>query len=180
MAIPDLPELADEKIRLRPWRISDAPALVEAWSDPEVTGRFPVPDQRDLGDAERWIDGWESRRRVGLALDLVVTEIPDDSVLGEVGISHIDPNRRAALVGWWLFVGSRGRGLASRAVTLVAGWAFGSGWLDALVAEIDADNDRSTRIAARCGFELLTERDARQVHVLRNPQGRVIRVRPGS
>ena len=106
-----------------------------------------------------------------LALDLVVTEIPTDSVRGEVGISGIDPRRRAALVGWWLFEDSRGRGLASRAVDLVARWAFDSGWLDTLVAEIEPDNDPSSRIAARCGFELLAERDGRQVHVLGNPQG---------
>jgi len=170
MAIPEPPDLADEVVRLRPWRRADASALTEAWSDPVVTGRLDVPDRRDLADAELWIDGWESRRRAGLAVDLVVTEIPDESVRGEIGISHIDPNRRAALVGWWLFAGARGRGLATRGVDLVARWAFGSGWLDSLVAEIETDNERSAGIADRCGFELLTERDGRRFHVLRNPQ----------
>lgn len=169
-----VPDLGDELVRLRPWRTDDAAALVEAWHDSEISVRLPTPERRDLAAARRWIEGWDSRWSSGTALDLVICEASggaaDDQVCGEVGLSAIDPTRRAALIGWWLAEPSRGRGLARRAVSLVARWAFTSGELDALVAEIDADNERSRRLASRCGFVRLIRPDeeprSRQVHVL--------------
>jgi RimJ/RimL family protein N-acetyltransferase len=174
--IPPLPgpsDLADDVVRLRPWKLSDAPALAAAWQDVEIAARLPVPGDRDRTAATRWIEGWEPRRRAGSALDLVICESPDDDVCGEIGLSRIDMRTRAALIGWWLADGSRGRGLASRAVLVMAQWALGSGWLDALVAEIDADNERSLRLATRCGFVQVRDEprspqaEGRQAHVLR-------------
>ena len=107
--IPPLPgasDLADDVVRLRPWRLSDAPALAAAWQDVEIAARLPVPGDRDRTAASRWIEGWEARRRAGSALDLVICESPDDDVCGEIGISRIDMRTRAALIGWWLARGS--------------------------------------------------------------------------
>lgn len=170
--------LHDEVVHLRPWRLADAPALVAAWDTGDIRDRLPVPDRRDLAAARKWIEGWSERRDAGLAVDLVICESPGDEVCGEVGLSSIDPDRRAALIGWWLTVPSRGRGLAARAVGLVARWAFGTRWLDALVAEVDDDNHGSLRLADRCGFVPLGRSpEGRRVLVLRsgrdpgNPQG---------
>jgi RimJ/RimL family protein N-acetyltransferase len=161
--------LHDDVVHLRRWRATDAPALVDAWRDDEISQRLPVPDRRDLDAARRWLEGWNDRFESGLAVDLVICESPRDEVCGEVGLSRIDPHRRAALIGWWLGAPSRGRGLATRAVGLMAGWALGSGWLDALLAEIDDENQRSLRLAERCGFSPLgRSSDGRQVQVLRS------------
>lgn len=160
--------LHDEVVHLRRWRVTDAPALVAAWRDDEISERLPVPDHRDLVTARKWLEGWDDRFDSGLAVDLVICESPGDEVCGEVGLSHIDPDRRAALIGWWLAAPSRGRGLATRAVRLLARWAFHTGWLDVVMAEIDDDNHRSLRLAERCGFSALGRSPAgRDVQVLR-------------
>jgi RimJ/RimL family protein N-acetyltransferase len=169
-----VPNLGDEEVRLRPWRADDAAALVGAWHDVEISARLPVPERRDLAAARRWIDGWDSRWTSGAALDLVICEAPGapaaDQVCGEVGLSTIDPTRRAALMGWWLDEHCRGRGLAARAVELMARWALTSGGLMTLVAEIDPDNERSQRLASRCGFvQVAVPDETRQVHVLVGP-----------
>jgi RimJ/RimL family protein N-acetyltransferase len=179
-----VPNLGDEEISLRPWQPADAAALVDAWHDREISARLPVPERRDLAAARRWIDGWDSRWRSGAALDLVIGTAPGapagDQVCGEVGLSAIDPTRRAALIGWWLAEPCRGRGSAARAVQLMARWALTAGGLVTLVAEIDPDNVRSQRLASRCGFVRLARPDeTRQVHVLGGRLGVVAADWPG-
>lgn len=147
--------LSEPGLRLRPWRLGDADVLAAAWADPEIAARLPVPADRDVTAAGRWIEGWEQRRAAGVALDLVISAPPDDEVRGEIGLSRFDPARRAAQIGWWLAEPWRGRGLASRAVRLTTRWVFESGWLDVLLAEIDDDNRASLEVAARCGYEPL-------------------------
>ncbi len=142
-------------LRLRPWRASDAVALAAAWSDPEITAGSEPPPDRSVEGATRWIEGAAERCRAGLAVDLVIADLTDDRVLGEVGLSSIDPRRGAALIGWWVADGERGRGVASAAVDGFATWAIDEAGFVALVAEIEPANEASLRVAERCRFEML-------------------------
>lgn len=147
----DVPDLAAGPWRLRAWRSDDAGALVAAWHDPDViAGSVPPPD-RDAHQARRWIAGCDERRRAGVALDLAVVD-GDDAVVGEVGLGRFDATRRAAMIGWWVARPARGQGVATAAVGLVADWALDPTRLDALVAEIGADNTASRRVAGAAGF----------------------------
>jgi RimJ/RimL family protein N-acetyltransferase len=60
---------------------------------------------------------------------------------------------RAADVGYWLAAPARGRGLATRAVELLAGWAFGDLDLERLELRTNPQNHASRAVAARAGFE---------------------------
>ena len=75
-------------------------------------------------------------------MDLAVTDLPSGDVIGEVGLSRLDPVRRAALVGWWIAEGWRGRGRAVEAVRLVLDWVLSEGPLQAVMAEIDFETWR--------------------------------------
>ncbi len=57
-----------------------------------------------------------------------------------------------AEVGYMLAAGARGRGVASRTVQLLAGWAFGTLGLERLELHIDRHNAASCAVAARTGF----------------------------
>ncbi len=168
------PVLTDGEVTLRPWSEADAGALAAAWHDSEIARRLPVPRDRSVAAARAWIAGWEQRRRRGLALDLAVVlggaglGAGRGPVVGEVGLARLDRRRRAALIGWWLAAGVRGRGVAARAVELVAGWALGPGGLDALVAEIDPGNRASLAVATRCSFQRVPRRPGAWVR-LREP-----------
>lgn len=146
------PDLGNEFVRLRPWRPDDAPALVAAWQDPSILAGSIPPDDRTPAGATRWIEGWELRRSSGVALDLVVADPGDDRVLGEIGLSRFDRTRRAAMIGWWTAAPERGRGIATRAVTTLVDWVLDAGRLDAVVAEIAADNHASVHVARVAGF----------------------------
>jgi RimJ/RimL family protein N-acetyltransferase len=156
--LPD-PPLADGVVRLRGWGATDArldaAALAAAWHDPDVQrwSAVPPPELRTVDHAERWITREAERRRAGLAIDLVIAPaMPEDdgAVLGEVGLAPIDWEAMEASVGWWVAPGARGRGMATRAVTLLAGWARTELGL-APIAVVDPANRASVRVAQRAG-----------------------------
>jgi RimJ/RimL family protein N-acetyltransferase len=146
--LPD-PPLDDPAagIVLRPWRTTpaDAAALAAAW---DAAGRGPGESP------DAWIAGDAGRRAAGLALDLVVAL--DDAAAGEVGLRNLDDDRRRAEMGWWIAPAHRGRGLATAAVRLLAGWALGPPCgLVQVWARIEAGNAASARVAAGAGFRRL-------------------------
>ena len=153
LIVLEVAELATETIRLRPWRVGDAPSLSMAWHDPAIiAGSTPPPDRSEVA-ARRWIEGCDERRRAGVAFDLVIAALEDDRVLGEVGFSRFDPGRRAALMGWWVHEEARGVGVATAAVALLADWTLESTPIDHVLAQISVDNPASERVASRARFE---------------------------
>ena len=156
-----VPDLAGPATRLRPWRVTDAPALVAAWHDSEIRDRLSVPEPAGEASAASWISQRERAWAEGRSVDLVVTDPPSGTVIGEVGLSALDPVRRAALVGWWIAEDWRGQGRAGEAVRLVVDWALSDGPLEAVMAEIAADNPASAAVARRAGLQ--------RVHARRKP-----------
>lgn len=147
--LPD-PPLADGALVLRPWRLADAPCLVQAWHDPEVVRWTGVPDRTDLEAAQRWISGDAHRRALGLALDLVIDV--GGAVAGEVGLAGLEAGAGTVDIGWWVAADRRGAGLASRAARLVASWAVTELSVTAVVARCHPDNPASAAVAQAAGF----------------------------
>ena len=150
-----VPRLVGPTTELRPWRVENASALADAWNDPEIQHRLNVPDPCDEAAAARWIAQRERAWAEGRSADLAVADRQSGTVIGEVGLSNFDPLRRAALAGWWIAEGWRGRGRAGEAVRLVVDWALSDGPLEAVMAEIDADNLASMAVARRAGMRLV-------------------------
>ena len=134
---------------LRAWRSEDAPALVEAWADPEIQRWTGVPAVRDLAAAERWIEGATLRRDRWLSLDFVVDR--GGVVAGEVGLSSFDPVARTAEIGWWTSAPHRGQGVASTAGALVVAWGMEALGLAHVIARCVVANPASVAVAQRSG-----------------------------
>ena len=152
-----VPRLAGPTTLLRTWRVDDAPTLAAAWRDPVIGDRLRVPEPADEASAVRWISQRERAWADGRSADLAVTDPPSGTVIGEVGLSGLDPRRRAALIGWWIAEGWRRQGRASEAVRLVVDWALSEGPLEAVMAEIGADNPASVAVARRAGLRRVDE-----------------------
>ena len=145
-----------EGLVLRPWAVDDRDALVAAWVDPEVRRWTAVPDDVSPDAAARWIAGGWRRREEGLALDFVGVSVDDGRILGEVGLSAFDTDRRAARIGWWTAAPERGRGVATAMVRAMTDWAHdGPLALRVVVAEVDPANPASVAVARAAGYELL-------------------------
>ncbi|GGY97158.1 N-acetyltransferase [Streptomyces nitrosporeus] len=143
---------------LRPWRPDDAPALLAAHEDPVMRHRLATV-VRDAGEAERWLlvqrEGWESGGRFGFA---VTDPAADGALVGHVVLKGLVPGTGSAEVGYWTTAAARGRGVASRALEALTGWAFaefaGSAGLRRLELFHRAGNEGSCRVAERCGYPL--------------------------
>jgi len=147
------PPLADAVVRLRPWRETDVPAMVRAFGDP-LMQRFswrtaPFTE----ADACKHLAAQEQARLRGDELTLALVEPDDhDVVLGAVSLSHVHLDQGCAAIGYWLTPEARGRGAATRAVRLLARWAFAELGLARLELTCGPDNEASQHVAERCGF----------------------------
>lgn len=139
---------------LRPWTEDDIEAVIAANGDPAIRRwTTAVIDSRD--DAARWVaaqqHGWETGERLSFA----VGEESAGPPLGHVVLAKIALAAGQAEVGYWMAAPARGRGVATRAVSALAEWAF-----DRLAAEglehlhllHQVDNVASCRVAVKAGF----------------------------
>jgi [ribosomal protein S5]-alanine N-acetyltransferase len=152
--MPELrvPSLADDVVVLRPWREADLPAQLEAFSDPFFQ-RFSDWAPQTEADALAYLAGLEHARLRGEQIELALVKPHDhDVVLGGGSLNDVDLEQGRAAIGYWLAPHARGRGVATHAVRLIAGWAFGDLQLARLEITCGPDNPASQRVAERCGF----------------------------
>jgi RimJ/RimL family protein N-acetyltransferase len=71
-------------------------------------------------------------------------------VVGGVNLRFGDHD--IAEISYFLRASARGRGLATRAVRLVAGWAFDELAVERIELRVHPENDASRRVAERAGF----------------------------
>jgi RimJ/RimL family protein N-acetyltransferase len=153
LAYPD-PPLADAVVALRPWREDDVPERIMAFADPSVL-RFSWPLARSytVPDARAYLAGREQERLDGEALSFAFVAPGDDTaVLGGGSLYDVDLDRGCAAVGYWLAPAARGRGVATHATRLMAGWAFARLRTMRLELTCAPENIASAAVAARCGF----------------------------
>lgn len=145
-----------EKVRLRPWRASDAPS-VEPSADPQHW----LP-QHVLLTPENF-SSWVERRRelmaTGHAIEWAIADAETDRALGQMTVFQRGGplTGDVAEVGYQLFPSARGHGYVKAACLLAVGHAFrpkeqGGLGLRRLVAETAADNEASNGVLRSAGF----------------------------
>jgi RimJ/RimL family protein N-acetyltransferase len=135
---------------LRPWRLSDAPALAEHANDPSI-GRnlrdgFPSPFT--LADAERFIAHARS-----LDPPTRFAIVVQGEAVGSIGVSpHANVERVSAEMGYWLGARARGRGIMTDAVRALTRHAIATYHLTRVYAVPYAWNPASFRVLEKAGF----------------------------
>ncbi len=158
------PELTARDVLLRPWRHTDADAVVRAWTDPEILRwiRYGalVPTRDNVGQWIDWnLDQWSFGLRAGFA----VCSVDDGGLVGSVMLR--DFGRAAAAgqredsgeTGYWIVPERRGRGLAAQALDALGRWAFspadeGGLGLRRIQLSHSVANHASCRVAVKAGF----------------------------
>ncbi|MEV4811985.1 GNAT family N-acetyltransferase [Micromonospora avicenniae] len=136
---------------LRPWLEADAPAVQAALNDPDIARWNP---QGGPVDEELTLD-WLRHRADWSAGDhasLAVVDATDGTLLGSVSLHHIHGDE--AEIGYWVVPSARGRGVASRAVTLLTHWGFEQLELHRIQLCHATANAASCRVAERGGYRL--------------------------
>ena len=146
------PVLSDGVVTLRNWRPDDARAVFEACQDPLIARHtyVPVPYRREHADG--FIANCMRAFASGSSeAGFAIADAATDQVLGSMSRSPLDGHR--AGFGYWLAPRARGRGVATRALRLIADWTLAT--TDAIRLDLytDLDNPASGAVAERAGFE---------------------------
>lgn len=156
--VQDLPEeISGERVLLRPYRVGDGKALLEAidesreklqpWRPYEHS---PVPPTEDETEAyvcnER--EKWDQREYLSMS----IWEKETGQYLGGVGLYGIRWKVPSFQIGYWLRASAEGQGYMTEAARLLCDHAFQT--LKAQLVEIRCDtrNVRSAGIPRRLGF----------------------------
>jgi RimJ/RimL family protein N-acetyltransferase len=145
--------LSDGVVLLRPWRETDVPQLVEACRDPEIPRWTAVQDPYTEADARAWVRGeLAAGEPPGDRVSFAVADVEDDTrLLAAMSIQRIFRGRTGE-IGYWTAPWARGRGVMTRAVRLLATWAFAEFDLRRIEIIVAVQNTGSNRVAEKAGF----------------------------
>ena len=144
--------LTDGTIALRAFADSDLPVVEAASRDPLIPTISTVPASFTEAAGRAYIERQQRRSEAGEGWSLAIGDAGTDVAVGQIGlwISHLSKGR--AEIGYWIAPGSRRMGAASRALGLLAGWAFEQVDVDRLSLFIEPWNEASIKTAERAGF----------------------------
>ena len=162
---PPDPPLADGVVRLEPLGPRHLDGMDRLGRDPDTVRFTYVPDAFDERTARAWLDRYVRGWREGTLAGFAVEPVDGDEFLGFIGLVRYDGVGREAEVGYIVAPGARGRGVATRALRLVAEWALDALGLLRVELRIDLQNTASARVAERLGF--VREGILRSVHFKR-------------
>jgi RimJ/RimL family protein N-acetyltransferase len=137
-------ELSDGEVTVRSWRAADLDELVAAVNDPEIARWMPaIPHPYSQADGRAYLARASTREGT-----FAVVDAGTGRLLG--GITVNAQNWGRAEIGYWVRADARDRGVASRALTLVATWGLGR--YRRLQLHADVENVASQRVAENAGF----------------------------
>ena len=148
--------LTGDGIQLREWRPDDLDDLVELLDEPDIARWTPMPSPFDVEAGLAYLKRAQQGRLNGQRIQLAITA-DGGKPLGEVLLFGVDTGLKEAELGYLVGAAHRRRGLASKALTLLTGYAQDALGLRRLVLRIDPGNTASTAVARRCGFRLTGE-----------------------
>ena len=148
------PAPTDGVVLLRGWTADDLPALVDAFNDPVTRSLHPDADGGFTdADGRTFLAEQERERVEGSAVNVVVADASAPArVLGGASLYDVDLDDATASLGYWTVPLARGRGIATRATVLLAGWGFATLALARISLTCAPDNLPSRRVAERAGF----------------------------
>jgi RimJ/RimL family protein N-acetyltransferase len=137
---------------LRPWRLSDAEAVMEAFRDPDIQ-RWHVRRADSVEEARTWIKDWRSGWRNETGGHWAVAGAEDEKLLGRASLKSLELADGKAEVAYWMVSAARGGGVCTRAVVALTCWALEQGGFHRLELEHSTANQASCRVAIKAGFE---------------------------
>lgn len=146
---PSLP--ANGGLLLRPWRLTDAAAIAAAFSDPGIQ-RWHARRADSEDEARGWVRRWQEGWRAETDAQWAVVRADSDELLGRASLRSILLAVGQAECAYWTVPAVRGSGVAPRAVSALARWAFEEIGFHRLELNHSVANQASCRVALKAGF----------------------------
>lgn len=144
--------LADGEVVLREWTGADAEPLVAPLNDAEIARWTRVPAPYTRTDADEFLLRAEERRRTGEELSLAIVSASSGALLGSISVRVTSWEHLRGELGYLVFESARGRDVATRAVRLLARFAFERLGLRRVEILAATGNPASQRVAEKAGF----------------------------
>jgi len=149
-----LPELRSTRLLLRTLSPNDSADLFAIYGDPDVMEFASDPPFADASMVVQMLESTDHLFHEHQALEWGVVHVNEQRVIGTCGIHSFTADGSAAEIGCLLARRYWGQGLMAEALTAVIDLAFDTLKLTAVLADIDAPNQRSQRLFHRLGFQL--------------------------
>jgi ribosomal-protein-alanine N-acetyltransferase len=147
------PRIATGTLTLRPWQESDALQVMKAFSDPDIR-EWHMIQLDDKGRAEKWIEQWHEKWRLGTAAAWAITDSSaPENVRGQVAFRALYLDDGMAEISYWVLPDYRGEGIAAQATHALSEWGFRQLGLYRLEIAHSVRNRRSCNVARKAGFQ---------------------------
>jgi RimJ/RimL family protein N-acetyltransferase len=144
----------DGVVLLRGWRDGDAEWYAAAARDPVIQRYTAEPPGITAAQVRSAMAaGWTD------AAGFVICDAASGERFGNVGLRHREGVGHAS---YWLAASARGRGVATRALRLLSGWAFADLDLSEMRLWTHVDNAASRLVAERAGYRRVPQDDQRR------------------
>ncbi len=147
-----LPELTTERLILRGFRLSDAPAvhlLVGAYEVADTTLNIPHPYTENA--FTEWIATHAEGIERGTDLSFAIMRREDGVVIGGIGL-HINRRHNRGESGYWIGVPYWGQGYATEALRRIIAYGFEEMGLNRIYAGYFVRNPASRRVQEKAGM----------------------------
>lgn len=134
--------LGDGVVALRPFTEDDVPAVAAACQDPEIARWTLVPEPYSEADAREFVREFPTAQ--------AIVDAAGGALLGAISLDPAGEGR--GQIGYWVVREARGRGVATRALTLLARWGLAQGGFARVQLLTEPENVASQRVAERAGF----------------------------
>jgi len=152
--LPTLPggELTDGIVSLRPMTAADAAEVHPVRSSPDVVAYTVTRVAPTAAETADYCARAQAVWREGRSVRLTVRDAATGAFAGKAGLQIEEPGSTEAEIDYYLAAAWRGRGYATRAVTLLCRWALRDTPIERLVAAVHVTNPDSQRVLTRTGF----------------------------
>jgi RimJ/RimL family protein N-acetyltransferase len=150
------PELATDRLVLRPFQAEDLPAFVAYRRDPLVARYQSWDETYSLADAEAFLCEVAGVRlgQAGEWMQLAIVDPADGTLLGDCASRVTADPPRTAEVGVTLSPAHHGRGYAGEALRKLVDTLFDDHDVRRVIAQIDDRNTAAQRLVEGLGFRL--------------------------
>lgn len=147
------PVLETERLHLRPFSLTDAPAVQQLAGDEAIAATtLNIPHPYEDGMAEEWIGSHQERFDKGEAVIFAITLRAERTLIGAIGLEINQAHERAEL-GYWIGKPFWNQGYCTEAAEAVVRFGFDKYQIHRIHAAHFSSNEASGRVMKKIGMQ---------------------------
>jgi ribosomal-protein-serine acetyltransferase len=143
----------DKVVTVRPFQAEDAPEVHAAISESQNEAPKWLTELKGLtlANVQEYIASQPQMWNGDQAYNFVILESSSNQIVGGCGLTQINKRHRYCNLYYWIRTSATGQGYATRAVVLMARFAFESLGMQRMEIVIEPENQASLRVAEKAG-----------------------------